>query len=169
MRKITANKMSNKAGTLSKAMTQEAEEILLHTERAIKTLSSIKDHARLLKMAEESLAEEGINAIFDKRVSRTAMKKHASEDEVISEEEAKALVEKVTEAVVEEFEEALKDADKICEEEIKKQFEDSEGKDSIEEIEASIKSNFEKNMRAIGINAKLSRNHRTKTASRKRK
>ena len=113
MRKITASKMNKKANLIATAMEQEAEEILLDAERAVKASCSVKDHAKALTRLESLLAAEGIEACFDKRVSRTAMKKTAEEDELLSRPEVETLVKNVVDAVVDEFEDSLKEVDKV--------------------------------------------------------
>ena len=163
MRKITASKMNKKANLIATAMEQEAEEILLDPERAVKASCSVKDHAKALTRLESLLAAEGIEACFDKRVSRTAMKKTAEEDELLSRPEVETLVKNVVDAVVDEFEDSLKEADKVCEDELKKEFKDEENDvDSIQEVESALKKTIENRLANIGIHAKLSRNHRVK-------
>ena len=63
----------------------------------------------------------------------------------------------------EKFEDSLKEVDKVCEDELKKEFKDEENDvDSIQEVESALKKTIENRLANIGIHAKLSRNHRVK-------
>lgn len=139
-----------KAEMISKAVELEAEEILEDAELAVKETVPACNVTAALNYIEEKLASEGIEALFQKKVSKIAMKKTASE--ALSDEEVKELAELIVDAIVEEFEEILEEADEVCDEEI-----DALGEDSFE-TESKLKSVLERKLANKGIYAKFARN-----------
>lgn len=171
MIKKTANsKIIKNANVIAKAFEDDVEEILLHAERLVKASLKPTDQVKALRMLEKKLDAEGMEVSFQKKITRSSMKKTAS-IENLSEEEVVDLVETITEAVVAEVEQSLKDVDEICEDKLKEVFDDEEKATPAEkqELEAKLKRTFERKMNGLGINAKLSRNHRVKKASKNRK
>lgn len=141
-----------KAEMISKAIELEAEEILEDAELAIKETVPACNVTKALKYVEEKLAEEGIEALFQKKVSKIAMKKTASE--ALSDEEVKEIADMIVDAIVEEFEEILEEADLICDENVEEL-----GEDSLE-TESKLKSALERKLAGKGIYAKFARNQK---------
>lgn len=142
--------MLTKAEMISKAVELEAEEILEDAELAVKETVPACNVTAALKYIEEKLASEGIEALFQKKVSKVAMKKTASE--ALSDKEVKELADMIVDAIVEEFEEILEEADVICDEEV-----DALGEDAFE-TEGKLKSVLERKLANKGIYAKFARN-----------
>ena len=170
MIRTSNSKIIKKAELIAKALEDDAEEILLHAERLVKAALKPTDQVKALRKIENKMSNEGVEVAFQKKVTKTAMKKTASV-ESLTEEEVNNLVDTVVEAIVDELEASLKEADEIAEEELKKIYKDEKKStpEERQELEAKLKRTFERKAAAIGINAKLSRNHRVKKASNKRR
>ena len=144
-----------KAEMISKAVELEAEEILEDAELAVKETVPACNVTVVLNEIEKKLENEGIEAAFQKKVSKVAMRKTASE--ALSEEEMKEIAELIVDAIVEEFEEILEEADEVCDEEIK-------GLEDEFVAESKLKSILEKKLACKGIHAKFARNKKAKKA-----
>lgn len=161
MKKNTLASILKKAELISKAVEEEAEEILEDTEMAVKAICKASDQPKVLRRIEKALEDEGVEAVFQKKVSKVALKKTA-EVEPMSEEEVKELVNNVVDAVVSEFEETLKDADDVCEETLKEVFEEDEESmepEEMQQLEARLKRTIERKLASNGIYSRMSRNH----------
>ena len=161
MKKNTLASILKKAELISKAVEEEAEEILEDTEMAVKAICKASDQPKVLRRIEKALEDEGVEAVFQKKVSKVALKKTA-EVEPMSEEEVKELVNNVVDAVVSEFEETLKDADDVCEETLKEVFEEDEENmepEEMQQLEARLKRTIERKLASSGIYSRMSRNH----------
>ena len=139
------------AEQISKAVEAEAEEILEDAEAAVKESTPACSTKKALVAIENKLEKEGVEALFEKKLSRAAMVKSASE--ALSDEEIEELADKITDAIVEEFEDVLKDADEVCDDEIKK----LESEEDAFEIESKLKGILEKKLASKGIYANLER------------
>ena len=166
--KVLSN-IIRKAELISKAAEEEAEEILEDAEMAVKAVCKASDQPKILRRIEKALEDEGVEALFQKKVSKTAMKKTANV-EPMEESEVKELVKNVVDAVVEEFEEMLEDVDEVCDEELKKVFEDEEEVQEEEKaaLEARLKKSLERKLANMGIYSKLERKYKvTKKVAKK--
>ena len=141
-----------KAEMISKAIELEAEEILEDAELAVREAVPACNVAKALQYVEEKLANEGIEALFQKKVSKIAMKKTASE--ALSDKEVKEIADMIVDAIVEEFEEILEEADLICDENVAEL-----GEDSLE-TESKLKSVLERKLAGKGIYAQFARNQK---------
>ena len=119
MIRTSNSKIIKKAELIAKALEDDTEEILLHAERLVKAALKPTDQVKALRMIEKKMSNEGVEVAFQKKVTKTAMKKTASV-ESLTEEEVNNLVDTVVEAIVDELEASLKEADEIAEEELKK-------------------------------------------------
>lgn len=146
-----------KAEMISKAIELEAEDILEDAELAVKETVPACNVTAALNHIEQKLASEGVEALFQKKVSKVAMNKTASE--ALSDKEVKELADLIVDAIVEEFEEILEEADEVCDEEVNGLGED------VVEVESKLKSVLERKLAAKGINAKFARNKKS-TATR---
>ena len=73
----------------------------------------------------------------------------------------KELVKNVVEAVVDEFEEMLKDVDEVCDEELKKVFDEEEmAEEDMVALEARLKKSLERKLAGMGIYSKLERKYK---------
>jgi predicted ATP-dependent Lon-type protease len=153
MKKTVAQnkKILSVAGKISKAIELEAEEILDHAEQVIKQYVPARYVKAALTKIEKKLEDEGIEALFDKTVSREALRKTASEQPTVK--ELNEVVNKVTAAIVAEMEDVLKDTDDVIGEKIAG-VTDMRKK---AELEAKLKSVVEKKTASKGIYFKLAR------------
>ena len=157
--KVLSN-IIRKAELISKAAEEEAEEILEDAEMAVKAVCKASDQPKILRRIEKALEDEGVEALFQKKVSKIAMKKTANV-EPMEEEEVKELVKNVVEAVVDEFEEMLKDVDEVCDEELKKVFDEEEmAEEDMVALEARLKKSLERKLAGMGIYSKLERKYK---------
>jgi len=141
------------ASDVAKAIVAEAEEMLEDAEEAVKALVPSHLAAKALELLEEELEEEGVEALFDKAI---ALSKTAGEEEEMEEEELKDVVKKVAEAVVEEMEGMLSDADQTMDEERETLAEGEEAADQFE-LEAKLKAMVERKLHAKGIYTRFAR------------
>lgn len=147
-----------KAEIISKAIEAEAEEILEDAEKAIKETVPACDVHKALLAVEEELNNEGIEALFQKATSKIAIKKTASE--ALSTKELDELVKKITKAIIEEFEDLLKDTDEVCDDEVEKIGEEEDKF----EVESKLKGILEKKLADKGIYSQLARNKKSVVA-----
>lgn len=152
MKKAKLASILKKAEQISKAIELEAEEILEDAELAVKESVPACNVSKALKLIEKKLEDEGIEALFQKNVSKVAIKKTASES--LSDEELEDLIEVIVEAVIEEFEEILEDADEVCDEEVKALID--EESDAVI-VESKLKSVLERKLFSKGIYSKFAR------------
>lgn len=138
------------AEKIARAMEQETEAILFDTEEIIKKYFPARFVKSALKKVEAQLDDNGIEATFDKTVTKEALQKTASMSPSAAElREACAHIGK---ASVEEFEAMLKDANEVTNSVIKK-FASAERP----EVEAKLKNLLESNFRRLGVYFKFDR------------
>ena len=157
MKKVNTIKLLKRASVISKAIEAEAEEILEDAELAVKATTPACSQTKALSMLEDELNKEGVEALFDKKVSRIAMAKTASE--ALSDEELKVLVKKIVKAIVDEFEDVLKDADEICDEDCDALVA-ADDEEDVFDVEGKLKNTLEKKLAAKGIYATFERKHK---------
>lgn len=162
-RKISAmnNRIINLASDVADAVVAEAEEVLEDAEKVIKEFVPARFVNKTLASIETKLEKEGIEALFDKTVTRQALKATASEE--VTAEELDELIDEIISAIVEELEEVLKDADEVMDEETSKITASEDTEDDLE-IERKLKSIVERKLHAKGIYSRFAR-----TASSKKK
>lgn len=139
------------ANKIALAVEEEMEEILDHAEQVVKNFVPAKYVKATLNKIEKALDAEGMEVLFDKTVTREALRKTASEK--VSSKEIDEVVKALIEAIVDEVEEMLEDTDKVSDETIES-FGDEDGFES----EAKLKSLLEKKLAAKGVYVKLARN-----------
>ena len=169
MIKTSNSRIIKKAEIIAKALEDDTEEILLHAERLVKASLKPTDQIKALRLIEKKMSMEGVEVSFQKKLTKESMKKTASL-ESLTEDEVTNLVDTIVTAIVDELEDSLKEADEIAEEELKEIFEDEKKAtpEEKQELEAKLKRTFERKLAGIGINAKLSRNHRVKKTAKRR-
>ena len=169
MIKTSNSRIIKKAEIIAKALEDDTEEILLHAERLVKASLKPTDQIKALRLIEKKMAMEGVEVSFQKKLTKASMNKTASL-ESLTEDEVANLVDTIVTAIVDELEDSLKEADEIAEEELKEIFEDEKKAtpEEKQELEAKLKRTFERKLAGIGINAKLSRNHRVKKTAKRR-
>lgn len=150
MKRSTLAKILKKAEILSKAIEAETEEILEDAEKAIKASVPASSTSESLAKVEKLLENEGIEALFEKKVPKIAMKRTAGEK--LSKEEIEELAKKIAKAVVDEMEDVLKDADDVMDEEV------ATTPDEMAEVEGKLKSVLERKLAEKGIYSKFARN-----------
>ena len=169
MIKTSNSRIIKKAEMIAKALEDDTEEILLHAERLVKASLKPTDQIKALRLIEKKMSMEGVEVSFQKKLTKESMKKTASL-ESLTEDEVTNLVDTIVTAIVDELEDSLKEADEIAEEELKEIFKDEKKAtpEEKQELEAKLKRTFERKLAGIGINAKLSRNHRAKKTAKRR-
>lgn len=148
------------ANKIALAVEEEMEEILEHAEQVVKSFVPAKHVKATLNKIEKALDNEGIEALFNKTVTREALRKTASE--VVSSKEIDEVVKAILEAIVDEVEDMLEDADDVSDETVKS-FDDEDGFES----ESKLKSLLEKKLAAKGVYTRLARKYKNTTASKK--
>lgn len=138
------------ASDVSAAVVEETEEILEDAEDAVKKLVPSHLASKALKLLEDELEEEGIEASFDKVES---LSKTAGEEEDLDEEELKDVIKKIAEAVVEEMEDVLAEADETMDSE----RETLANEEEMFETEAKLKAMVERKLHAKGIYTRFAR------------
>ena len=138
------------ASKVASAMEAEAEAILKDTEDIVKDYFPARYVRSALKKVEAALDDNGIEAAFDKTVTKEALKKTASAAPSMS--ELREACAKISDASVSEFEAMLKDANEVTNSVIQK-FASSERP----EVEAKLKNLIESNFRRLGIYFKFDR------------
>lgn len=153
MNALKNKKILMAANKIALAVEEEMEEILEHAEIVVKDFIPARHVKATLVKIEKALENEGIEALFDKTVSREALRKTAS-DEVTSKEIDEA-IEALVKAIVDEVEDVLEDVDAVSDETI-----DSFDKEDAFETESKLKSILEKKLAAKGVYFKLARNQK---------
>lgn len=138
------------ANKMSKAIELEAEEILLHAEQVIKEFVPARFVKSALTKIEKALEKEGMEVVFDKTVTREALRKTAKVE--VTAKEIYEVIDKVTAAVVAEMEDVLKDVDEVADETVAKFH-----KDLRLEAEAKLKSAVERSAASKGVYFRLAR------------
>lgn len=162
-RKISAmnSRIINLASSVTDAIVAEAEEVLEDAEKVVKEFVPARFVSKTLSSIETKLEKEGIEALFDKTVTREALKVTASEEATA--DELDELINEIVDAIVEELEDVLKDADDVMDEETSN-ITASEDTEEDLEIESKLKSIVERKLHAKGIYSRFAR-----TASSKKK
>lgn len=155
-RKISAmnTRIINLAGNVTDAVVAETEEILEDAEKVVKEFVPARFVNKTLASIETKLEKEGIEALFDKAVTRQALKATASEE--ATPEEIDELVKEIVDAIVEELEDVLKEADEVMDEETSKLASAEEVEEDLE-IESKLKSIVERKLHAKGIYSRFAR------------
>lgn len=138
------------ADTISKAIEAETEEILEHAEAVIRKYIPARYVKAALTKIEQMLDKEGIEAMFEKTITREALRKTAS-----SQVDARELHETITavvNAIVAEMEHTLKDAEAVANEAVTKFAAPQRF-----EVESKLKNVMEKKMSSKGIYCKFAR------------
>ena len=138
------------ASKIAKALEDETEAILQDAEEVVQKHIPARYVKAALKKIEEELDENGIEASFDKSVSRDALKKTASVN--YSAKELHEALDKIAEATIAEFEDMLADGDEVATRAVKR-FASAEQP----EVESKLKSMIEKRMHKLGVYCKFSR------------
>ena len=148
----TNKKILMAANKIAMAIESELEEILEHTEVVVKDFIPARHVKATLTKMEKAIENEGVESLFDKTVSREALRKTASEE--VSEDEINEAITEIVKAFVEEVEDVLKDTDDVSDETIV-----SCGGDAFE-VESKLKGIIEKKLAAKGIYFRLARNQK---------
>lgn len=138
------------ASTIARAIEAETEEILDHAEAVIKSYIPARYVKAALNKMEKMLDKEGIEAAFDKAITREALRKTASTQ--VEARELHETIAAVVNAVVAELESVLKDADVVANETVAK-FDAR----SRFEVESKLKAVMEKKMASKGVYCKFAR------------
>ena len=138
------------ASKIAKALEDETEAILNDAEEVVQKHIPARYVKAALKKIEEALDENGIEACFEKKVSKEALKKTASVN--YSAKELHEALDKIAEATVAEFEDMLADGDEVATRAVKR-FASAEQP----EVESKLKSMIEKRMHKLGVYCKFSR------------
>jgi Glu-tRNA(Gln) amidotransferase subunit E-like FAD-binding protein len=143
------------ANKIALAIEAELEEILEHAEVVVKDFVPARHVKATLVSIEKALENEGIEVLFDKTVSREALRKTASEE--VSSDEIKEVVEELVKAIVDEIEDVLNDTDDVTDETVT-----SLGEDDGFEIESKLKGILEKKLAVKGVYFRLDRKNAKK-------
>ena len=151
MNKVARNqKLLALAHKFTKSIEAEAEEILEHAEVAIKQYIPARYQKAALTKLESLLETEGVEAEFDKTVSREDLRKTASTK--VAAKDLHDTINKIAQAVVAEFEDSLEDVDSVAKQVVSKY------RPSLRlEVEAKLKGVIEKKLASKGIYTKLER------------
>lgn len=141
------------AEQISKAIELEANEILEDAETVVKKFVPARLVKRTLAKLEEKVENEGVEALFEKSVTREALKATASD--AATDAELDEVIDEIVKAIIEELEDVLKDADEVADEEVQKIAEEL-GTDSVE-VEAKLKGVLERKLHAKGIYSRFAR------------
>lgn len=145
MTKVALNqKIINAAKAITTAMEAETEEILKDAEDAVKNYFPAKYAKAALVEVEKELDNHGVQAQFEKEISRELRTKTASIQ--ASPKELRETIKTVSKATVDEFEDMLADANEVANRVLTR----FAAKDR-PEIEAKLKNIIENRMRSIGI------------------
>lgn len=143
------------ANKIAMAIEAELEEILEHAEVVVKDFVPARHVKATLVKIEKALENEGVEALFDKTVSREALRKTASEE--VDSKEIEEVVEALVKAIVEEVEDVLNDTDDIADETVT-----GLGEDDIFEVESKLKGILEKKLAVKGVYFRLARKQTAK-------
>ena len=138
------------ADKIAKAIEAETEEILEHAELAVRKYIPARYVKAALVKIEKLLDQEGIEAMFDKAVTRESLRKTASTN--VNAQELHETLDMITKAIVAEVESTLKDAEIVANETV--------NKFSVQErceVESKLKNVLEKKMASKGIYCKFAR------------
>lgn len=151
MTKTAKNNQILKIATkISRAMEEETESVLFDTEELVKKYFPARYVKAALKKIEARLEDNGIEAAFDKAVTKEALKKTASV--APSGRELHEACDHIAKATIAEMEDMLKDANEVTNAVIKK-FASAERP----EVEAKLKNLLESNFRRMGVYFKFDR------------
>lgn len=146
------------AEQISKAIELETNEILEDAETVVKKFVPARLVKRTLAKLEEKVENEGVEALFEKAVTREALKRTAADE--ATDAELDEVINEIVKAIVEELEDVLKDADEVADEEVTKMADDL-GADTVE-VEAKLKGVLERKLHAKGIYSRFARTASTK-------
>lgn len=138
------------ANTISKAIEAETEEVLEHAEAVVRKYIPARYVKAALTKIEQMLNKEGVEAMFEKTITREALRKTASVK--VDARELHETIAAIVNAIVAETEDTLKDAESVANDAVNK-FAASERF----EVESKLKSVMEKKMASKGIYCKFAR------------
>ena len=151
MNKVAANqKIISMANKVSKAIELEMEEILEHAEQVVKEFVPARYVKAALTKLETLLDKEGVEALFDKQITREAFRKTAKVE--VTAKEINQVLASIVEAVVAEVEDVLKDADEVVTRTVEKFVPAARF-----EVESKLKNIIEKKGFTKGVYFKMSR------------
>jgi deoxyribodipyrimidine photolyase len=136
---------------VAKAVELETEEILQDAEELIKKHVPARYVKKALAKLENKIDSEGIEALFDKAVTREALRKTA--DKTASAEEINEALDTFADAIVAEMEEVLEHADNYMTNKVKT----AKSEKLQYEIESKLKKTVEAKLKEKGIYSKFSR------------
>lgn len=150
-----------KVAKVCKNFEDEAEEILEDAEEVVKENMPGKHVKASLNTIASRLADTGINARFDLKISRDQLKKTANLD--VTEEDVTEALEAIVDATVDSFNDLLEktevDVDAIVEETVEDSDED------LYKVDDEVKSDVESCLEGLGVCCKFDR--KRKVAARK--
>jgi len=150
MEKTAKNmKIISIASKIAKALEEDTEEVLCDAEELVKKLPARYVKAALKKV-EASLEEDGIEAEFDKTVSKEALRKTASVN--YSAREIHDTLNKIAQATKDEVNESLAEGEEIMNKVVER-F----SKDEQPEVESKLKNIVEARLRNVGIMCRFDR------------
>jgi hypothetical protein len=153
MRTAKINKVAMTTNKICKAFEEEAEEILEDAEEAVKEFFPARKVKASLKKLETRLAEEGIKAAFDYKISRATLNKTATIE--VTEEELEEALNAIVDATVGEFEDLLADTEEYVDEAV--------DVDSDDEVKTTVESK----LADMGVTCKLARRAKAKKSARR--
>jgi len=138
---------------LAAEMEAEIETILEEIERVVKNTIPIKYVKSVLISLEEAIRAEGINCLFDKKVSEKTLGKIVNQK--VEKDKIQEVVAELTQVVIEEIENVLRNVDENCDEIVRKIEDENTDKTEFEE---DLKSKIELLIAGKDIDFKLVRN-----------
>jgi hypothetical protein len=158
MNKLAQNKkIISLANKIADAVKDDTEVLLYDLESTVKKYVPARFVKSVLNKLEASLANDGVEAKFDKSVTRELIRSTASVEN--TQEELKEATDTFAKAFVSEMEDTLKQADEACDEVIKR----IASKENSTEVELKLKSMVENRLAMnCGIYCKLARSKQAK-------
>lgn len=158
MNKLTQNKkIISLASKIADAVKDDTEALLSDLEATVKKYVPARFVKSVLNKLEASLADNGVEAMFDKSVTRAQIRSTASCES--TQEELKEATKTFAKAFVAEMEDTLKQADEACDEVIKRVA----SKENETEVELKLKSMVENRLAMnYGIYCKFGRSKKAK-------
>lgn len=158
MNKLAQNKkIISLASKIADAVKDDTEALLSDLEATVKKYVPARFVKSVLNKLEASLADNGVEAMFDKSVTRAQIRSTASCES--TQEELKEATKTFAKAFVAEMEDTLKQADEACDEVIKRVA----SKENETEVELKLKSMVENRLAMnYGIYCKFGRSKKAK-------
>jgi hypothetical protein len=158
MNKLAQNKkIISLASKIADEVKDETESLLSDLESTVKKYVPARFVKSVLNKLEASLSDNGVDAAFDKSVTRSQIRSTASVES--SQEELKEATATFAKAFVAEMEDTLKQADEACDEVIKRVA----SKENETEVELKLKGMVENRLAMnYGIYCKFGRSKKAK-------